>query len=377
MMRQNLDDKENPMRNGKQLFQAFLLALLTLAFAATAQAANPDWFYKNLVDIGYVKPLVKVPNPEGVKLIDSRPYQGKYVGGYIPTAISLPDSEFDKKTDLLPKDKNTTLVFYCEGPECKLSHSSAKRAEKLGYKNVKVFPGGYPEWVAKGNYPAIGVEAVKDLLTKGETFLLVDSRPLVKFLEGSIPSAVSIPDSAFDKKTGLLPADKATQLVFFCGGYECPLSHNSAKKAMALGYTNVKVCEAGEPAWTKMYGAAGGGLKVQSGGVEGAFNTEQFKKILTEKPDSLLVIDVRDADEYKAGHLKGAVNMTVNELEKKLAGMKFDKPVVFICSTGARSGEAYYMTREMRKDVKDVYYLEATTKCSKDNVCEIIDNKKK
>jgi rhodanese-related sulfurtransferase len=146
---------------------------------------------------------------------------------------------------------------------------------------------------------------------------------------------------------------------------------------MALGYTNVKVCEAGEPAWTKMYGAAGGGLKVQSGGVEGAFNTEQFKKILTEKPDSLLVIDVRDADEYKAGHLKGAVNMTVNELEKKLAGMKFDKPVVFICSTGARSGEAYYMTREMRKDVKDVYYLEATTKCSKDNVCEIIDNKKK
>jgi len=365
------------MRTTKRLFQVFLLALLTLAFVATAQAANPDWFYKNLVDIGYVKPLVKVPNPEGVKLIDSRPYQGKYVGGYIPTALSLPDSEFDKKTDLLPKDKNTTLVFYCEGPECKLSHSSAKRAEKLGYKNVKVFPGGYPEWVAKGNYPAIGVEAVKDLLSKGETFLLVDSRPLVKFLEGSIPSAVSIPDSAFEKKTGLLPADKSTLLVFFCGGYECPLSHNSARKAMALGYTNVKVCEAGEPAWTKMYGAAGGGLKVQSGGVEGAISVEQFKKTLAEKPDSLLVIDVRDADEYKAGHLKGAVNMTVDELEKKLAGMKFDKPVVFVCSTGARSGEAYYMTREMRKDVKEVYYLEATTKCSKDGVCEIVDNKKK
>lgn len=360
-----------------QIGQVFLAALLTLAFAATALAANPDYFYKHLVDINYVKPLVKVPKPEGVVLIDSRPYMTKYVLGYIPTAISIPDSDFEKKADLLPKDKSTTLVFYCEGPECKLSHNSARKAEALGYKNVKVFPGGFPEWAKAGNTPAIGVETVKDMLTKGESFLLVDSRPLVKFLEGSIPSAVSIPDSTFDKKTGLLPADKATQLVFFCGGYECPLSHSSARKALALGYTNVKVCEAGEPAWVKLYGASGAGLKVQSGGVEGAFNVEQFRKILAEKPESIMVIDVRDADEFKAGHLKGAVNMTVNELEKKLPGMAFDKPTVFVCATGARSGEAYYMTREMRKDVKDVYYLEATTKCSKDGACEIIDNKKK
>lgn len=366
------------MRTMKRMTQIFLLSLLALAFAATAQAANPDWFYKNLVNIEYVKPLVKVPHPEGVVLIDSRPYQTKYVGGHISTAISLPDSDFDKKAaEMLPKDKNATLVFYCEGPECRLSHASAKKAEKLGYKNVKVFPGGYPEWVAKGNYPAIGLETVKDMITKGETFLLVDSRPLVKFLEGSIPSAISIPDSAFDKKTGLLPADKATQLVFFCGGYACPLSHSSAKKALALGYSNVKVFEAGEPAWTKAYGAAGGGLKVQTGGAEGAFNVEQFKKILAEKPESLMVIDVREPDEFKAGHIKGAVNMTVNELEKKLKGMAFDKPVVYVCATGARSGETFYMTKEMRKDVKEVYYLEATITCSKDNVCEITDNKKK
>jgi len=366
------------MRHGKRLLQVFLLALLTLAFAVQAQAANPDYFYKNLVDINYVKPLVKVPNPEGVKLIDSRPYQGKYIQGYIPTAISLPDSEFEKKAaELLPKDKNVTLVFYCEGPECKLSHNSARKAEKLGYKNVKVYPGGYPEWVKAGNYPAIGVENVKEMLTKGETFLLVDSRPLVKFLEGSIPSAVSIPDSGFEKKTGLLPVDKSTQLVFFCGGYECPLSHSSARKAMALGYSNVKVCEAGEPAWAKLYGASGGGLKVQTGGVEGAISVEQFKKILAEKPDSIQLIDVRDADEFAAGHSPSAVNIPVNELEKKLPGMKFDKPVVFVCATGSRSGEAYYMTRDLRKDVKDVFYLEATTKWSKDGTCTITDNKKK
>lgn len=366
------------MRHPKRILQAMALAVLVLALAGQAFAANPDYFYKNLVDIAYVKPLVKVPRPEGVVLIDSRPYQAKYAQGYIPTAVSLPDSEFDKKAaELLPKDKKATLVFYCEGPECRLSHNSAKKAEALGYKNVKVFPGGYPEWVQAGNVPAIGIEAVKDMMTKGENYLLVDSRPLVKFLEGSIPGAVSIPDSAFDKKQGLLPADKASLLVFFCGGYECPLSHASAKKAQALGYKNVKVFEAGEPAWTKAYGAAGGGLTVQSGGVEGSMNVEQFKKIMAEKPESLMVIDVREADEFKAGHLKGAVNITVNELEKQAKGMKFDKPVVFVCATGSRSGEAYYMLRDLRKDVKDVYYLEATVKCAQDGNCNIVDNKKK
>jgi len=363
---------------GKRLAQVFFALVLALAFAATAQAANPEYFYKHLTDIHYVKTLVKVPHPEGVVLIDSRPYQTKYAQGYIPTAISIPDSEFDKKTDLLPKDKNTALVFYCEGPACKLSHSSARKAEKLGYKHVSVFPGGYPEWVDAGNAPAITTEVVKDMLTKGETFLLVDSRPLVKFLEGSIPGAVSIPDSAFEKKTGLLPADKSTTLAFFCGGYDCPLSHSSAKKAQALGYKNVKVFEAGEPGWTKVYGASGAAaLKVQSGGVEGAFNVEQFKKILAEKPESIMVVDVRDPDEYAAGHIKGAVNLPVNQLEKKLPGMKFDKPVVYVCASGSRSGEAYYMTRDVRKDVKDVYYLEATVKCSKDGSFEIVDNKKK
>ncbi|MGD9314341.1 MAG: rhodanese-like domain-containing protein [Desulfobacterales bacterium] len=49
-------------------------------------------------------------------LIDSRPYMPKFANGHIPTAISIPDSQFDKMTDQLPEDKNTLLIFYCEGP---------------------------------------------------------------------------------------------------------------------------------------------------------------------------------------------------------------------------------------------------------------------
>jgi len=51
-----------------------------------------------------------------VMIIDSRPYKPKYVNGHIPTAVSIPDSQFDKMTDKLPQDKNTLLIFYCGGP---------------------------------------------------------------------------------------------------------------------------------------------------------------------------------------------------------------------------------------------------------------------
>jgi len=43
---------------------------------------------------------------------------------------------------------------------------------------------------------------------------------------------------------GKLPQDKSTLLIFYCGGVECMLSHNSAFKAEKLGYTNIRVYSA-------------------------------------------------------------------------------------------------------------------------------------
>ncbi len=52
-------------------------------------------------------------------LVDSRPKEGKYDQGHIPTAISIPDTHFEKMTNLLPAKKDTLLVFYCGGFDCK------------------------------------------------------------------------------------------------------------------------------------------------------------------------------------------------------------------------------------------------------------------
>ncbi len=71
----------------------------------------------------------------------------------------------------------------------------------------------------KGNYAAVSVEYVAAQLATNE-LMLVDARPKkAKYDKGYIPSAISIPDSEFDKLKGKLPADKNMLLVFYCGGY--------------------------------------------------------------------------------------------------------------------------------------------------------------
>ncbi len=72
---------------------------------------------------------------------------------------------------------------------------------------------------ARGNYAAVSVEYVAQQY-EANLMIIVDSRPKrAKFDKGHIPSAISIPDTQFDKLKGKLPADKATPLVFYCGGF--------------------------------------------------------------------------------------------------------------------------------------------------------------
>jgi len=61
------------------------------------------------------------------------------------------------------------------------------------------------------------------------------------------------------------------------------------------------------------------------------------------------------------------MNMTIDELEEQIAAFSTDpKPIVFICSTGARSGEAYYLFQFMRPELQDVYYLDANVSYTPD-----------
>jgi len=233
-----------------------------------------------------------------------------------------------------------------------------------------------------GNYPGVSADWVKQQIDKNTGMVLIDSRPKrTKYDKGHIPTAISIPDSQFDKMTAQLPADKNTVLVFYCGGLKCRLSHKSAKKAIDLGYTNVNVFAEGYPVWVAAYGQgettaaadakSAGVTRLKAGQEEGSIDVAAFIDIVKNNPESIMLIDVRDADEFKAGSFKTAVNIPVDQLEDKIKTLPTDKPVVFVCGTGARSGESFYMVQDVRPEMKNVYYLEGQLTFKKDGSFEI------
>jgi rhodanese-related sulfurtransferase len=347
----------------------------TAPAAATAGAAQPQaGWYTAIVDTAFVRSQVDIPPRKGVLLIDSRPAARRYDVGHIPGSINIPDTQFDKFASRLPADKSTLLVFYCGGFDCLLSHHSAFKAEKLGYSNIKVYAAGMPAWTAVGGQEAVSLAHVLKLAADKTPHLLVDSRPRRVASKGMIPGAVNIPDSEFDKLTGQLPADKATPLIFYCGGLDCVLSDKSATKARALGYTAVRTYPEGYPEWAATQGqaqaaaaaaapaaAAMPAVALVPGKEKGSVTVDSFQQVWRAQPASVMLIDVRDAKEFANGAITGAVNLPINELEKQIATLPLDKPVVFICGTGARSGEAYDMVKLYRAEVQ-AFFIDAEAK---------------
>lgn len=324
--------------------------------AKEAMEVDRSGWYKEVVDTAYVAQQAIIPPKDDVMIIDSRPSR-KYDKGHIVPSVNIPDTQFEKLTDLLPEDKSTQLIFYCGGVKCPLSHKSAFSAEALGYTNIKVYAEGYPDWIAKGNLPGISAKHLKKLIDKGEKMTLVDARPARKFKKGAVPTAINISWTQFDKMTDKLPADKGELLVFYCGGYKCVLSTKSATRAAEMGYTNVALFQAGYPAWKEAYGHSSGSLQTEE---EGMLTIASFNRLLKEDPDSVHLIDVRDQSEVDTdGTFATARVLPVDQVEDEIESLPTDKPIVFFCSTGARSGEAYDMVRMVRDDLK-LYFLEAS-----------------
>src|SRR5690554_7571909 len=58
------------------------------------------------------------------------------------------------------------------------------------------------------------------------------------------------------------------------------------------------------------------------------------------KKNGAVILDVRSPGEFKSGHIKGAKNIPLQELNRKLSGLKKDKVIITCCASGNRSGSA-------------------------------------
>lgn len=68
-------------------------------------------------------------------------------------------------------------------------------------------------------------------------------------------------------------------------------------------------------------------------------SVERVYEIVTGGED-YIILDVRGQDEYKEGHIEGAVLIPVSELEGRLDEIPGNKPVITYCKVGSRSATA-------------------------------------
>ena len=88
--------------------------------------------------------------------VDARP-EYKYYELHISNALSLSASKFDSRyedfSDVIAKD--ALLIIYCHSITCPYSDIVARKLRGLGYTNLKVFSGGWVEWL-QAKYPVQG-----------------------------------------------------------------------------------------------------------------------------------------------------------------------------------------------------------------------------
>jgi len=65
--------------------------------------------------------------------------------------------------------------------------------------------------------------------------------------------------------------------------------------------------------------------------------------------EKAVVIDVCETTEFAAGHVGGAKNIPLSQLEEKLPGVVKNKsvPVILVCQSGARSGRAVAVAKKL------------------------------
>lgn len=97
---------------------------------------------------------------------------------------------------------------------------------------------------------------------------------------------------------------------------------------------------------------------IEPGRAKGSISIPSFNRLLGEKPGAVHLIDVSSAREFGPGSIKGATNIPINQLEKQLASLPTDKPIIFFCTTGGRASEAYDTVKMLRPELV-VHFLDA------------------
>ena len=187
----------------------------------------------------------------------------------------------------------------------------------------------------------ITTEQLQSMLKQKRKYVLIDARSPQEYEDAHIIGAVNIPEKAFNKYRSRLPKDKNSLLIIYCNGVKCGKSKRLAKKIEPLGYANITVYAEGFPVWEEK------GLRIVAGPEYGKkietkkLTPRKIQSIIEDNKKEYVIVDVRDEDEFEAGHIPTAINIPADTFAAQSGILPKKKKIVVYCNTGSRSYLAY------------------------------------
>ena len=160
-----------------------------------------------------------------------------------------------------------------------------------------------------------------------EKYLVIDVRDAKEYKEGHVKHAINIPLADIEKHAEHLSAWKDKEVVTICNTGK--KSKEAADKLVKVGFKKVSNAQ---------------GVKDYKDYEIVKFTTllaHEFQAAIDKKAGTF--IDVREAKDYEKGHVAGAKNIDVKNIDKDLAALlPADKnaPVYTYCYSGNRSSKA-------------------------------------
>ena len=173
------------------------------------------------------------------------------------------------------------------------------------------------------------IDSAKTVELVGETknTLVIDVRGADAYAEGHIANAINIPFDEFEGKISDLEGYKDQNIILIC---------NTGNKSGKAGQMLV------DNGFTKVYNAEDGMGEYDYETTKYTNVTgSDFEKLAAEKTDAI-ILDLRDAKDFKKSSLKNSINIPMDGFEEQVKEQIKDKnqEILLYCNTGTRAAEA-------------------------------------
>lgn len=277
---------------------------------------------------------------EEIALLDLR-YEAAFATGHPLFAANMAADRIAVEAEVRLPRKDVAIVLYDDGEE--LVATGAERLAALGYSNISVLDGGLRAWrkagyevfedvnsyskafgelvEARRHTPSLGADEVARLIAEKANIAILDVRRFDEYATMNIPGSVSVPGAELVLRAGSAAPDPATTIIINCAGRTRSII--GTQSLINAGVPN-KVCALrnGTIGWTLArhrldHGAdRRGAIGPFEGGPANArdvayragvrhIGASEAAALVAQTERTLYRFDVRDVEEYAAGHLPG------------------------------------------------------------------------